>query len=126
MVRVWAPAGMAAAAMVIDSSARVVALNRQAEDLLSTPAGAMIGIPVGGVFSGASGIKTAQEAVMWGGTAGVAFDPCYHQACDTFANVNLVALDVNTDAVALATLTFAMNTSTVNGISGKGNFKAKP
>ena len=32
---------------------------------------------------------------LFGGTAGVAYDPCYHQACDTIANVNLTALDVN-------------------------------
>ena len=30
------------------------------------------------------------------------FDPCYHQACDTFANNNDHALDVNADAVAFA------------------------
>ena len=46
------------------------------------------GIPSGGLFTGAEGIKTADEAAIWGGTAGVAYDPCYHQACDTFANIN--------------------------------------
>jgi len=81
------------------------------------------GIPSGGLFTGAEGIKTAQEAALWGGTAGVAYDPCYHQACDTFANVNLGALEVNADAVAYATLQYAMSTSDVNGAKGKGNFK---
>jgi aminopeptidase Y len=81
------------------------------------------GIPSGGLFTGAEGIKTAQEASIWGGTAGMAYDPCYHQACDTFANVNLGALDVNADAVAYATLQYAMSTSDVNGAKGKGNFK---
>ncbi len=65
------------------------------------------GIPAGGVFTGAEGVKTAEEAALWGGTAGQAFDPCYHQACDTYANVNDAALDVNADAVAYATLHFA-------------------
>jgi len=82
------------------------------------------GIPAGGLFTGAEGIKTAEEAALWGGTAGVAYDPCYHQACDTYDNVNMAALDVNSDAVAWATLQFAMNTSTVNGVSGKGNFSS--
>ena len=82
------------------------------------------GIPAGGLFTGAEGIKTAQEAALFGGTAGVAYDPCYHQRCDTYANNNDTALDVNGDAVAYATLFFAMNTETVNGQRGKGNFKA--
>lgn len=66
------------------------------------------GIPSGGLFTGAEGIKTAEEAALWGGTAGVAYDKCYHQACDNFGNINLTALDVNADAVAYATLYFAM------------------
>jgi Zn-dependent M28 family amino/carboxypeptidase len=85
-----------------------------------------VGIPSGGLFTGAEGIKTADEAAMWGGTAGIAYDPCYHQACDTFANVNLHALDVNSDAVAYATLQFAMHTGVINGEKGKGNFKYDP
>jgi Zn-dependent M28 family amino/carboxypeptidase len=83
------------------------------------------GIPAGGLFTGAEGIKTAEEASLWGGTAGVAYDPCYHQACDTYANVNLTALDVNSDAVAYAVLQFAMNTQGINGKRGKGNFKGE-
>ena len=43
------------------------------------------GIPSGGLFTGAEGIKTAEEAATWGGTAGQPYDPCYHQACDTLA-----------------------------------------
>ena len=60
---------------------------------------------------------------MYGGTAGDQYDPCYHTACDTFANVSLTALDQNSDAAAFAILTYAMNTESVNGQSGKGNFK---
>jgi aminopeptidase Y len=81
-----------------------------------------VGIPAGGLFTGAEGVKTAEEAAIFGGTAGQPYDSCYHQACDTFANVNLTALDVNADAVAYATLLFAMNTESVNGQRGKGNF----
>jgi aminopeptidase Y len=80
------------------------------------------GIPSGGLFTGAEGLKTADEVPLWGGTAGVAYDPCYHQACDTFDNVNLFALDVNSDAVAYATLQYAMNTADINAVRGKGNF----
>lgn len=85
-----------------------------------------VGIPSGGLFTGAEGIKTAEEAALWGGTAGLAYDPCYHQACDTYANNNDQALDINADAVAYATLYFAMNTEAVNGVRGKGNFPPLP
>ena len=82
------------------------------------------GIPFGGLFTGAEGVKTAQQAATFGGTAGVSYDPCYHQACDTFANSNNDVLDLNSDAVAASTLKFAMSTQSVNGVKGKGNFQA--
>ena len=75
-----------------------------------------VGIPAGGLFTGAEGIKTPAQVGMYGGTAGQQFDPCYHAACDTFANNNNSILDVNSDAVAAATLTYAMSTATVNGV----------
>jgi len=66
-----------------------------------------------------------EEASLWGGTAGDQYDPCYHLACDNFDNISLQALDFNSDAVAAATLQFAMNTEVINGQKGKGNFKAR-
>jgi Zn-dependent M28 family amino/carboxypeptidase len=84
------------------------------------------GIPFGGLFTGAEGIKTDDEAEIYGGTAGEQYDPCYHLACDTFDNISLEVLDLNSDAVAAATLQYAMSTETVNGVKGKGNFKPKP
>ena len=80
------------------------------------------GIPSGGLFTGAEGLKTTEEAATWGGVAGQQYDPCYHLACDTFDNNNDYALDVNSDAIAFAVLQYAMNTSDVNGVPGKGNF----
>jgi Zn-dependent M28 family amino/carboxypeptidase len=76
---------------------------------------AAVNIPAGGLFTGAEGIKTPAQVGLYGGTAGQQFDPCYHAACDTFANNNDSILDVNSDAVAAATLTYAMSTATVNG-----------
>ncbi len=69
------------------------------------------GIPAGGLFTGAEVIKTPEQEAIWGGTAGEQYDQCYHLACDTFDNVSLEALDVNSDAVAASVLTYAMNTS---------------
>jgi Zn-dependent M28 family amino/carboxypeptidase len=83
-----------------------------------------VNIPAGGLFTGAEGIKTPQEAAIYGGTAGVAYDPCYHQACDDLTNVSIIGLDQMSDAIAHATLTYAMTTSDVNG-SGTASSKAK-
>ncbi|MEW2068344.1 M28 family metallopeptidase [Streptomyces sp. NPDC007346] len=65
------------------------------------------GVPVGGLFSGASRTKTAAQAQKWGGTQGQAFDRCYHSSCDTTANINDTALDRNSDAVAHAVWTLS-------------------
>jgi len=62
------------------------------------------GIPAGGLFSGAEGIKTEKEATLFGGTAGEAYDACYHSACDDITNVSTKALAELGDAAAHATL----------------------
>jgi Zn-dependent M28 family amino/carboxypeptidase len=85
-----------------------------------------VGIPAGGLFTGAEGIKTEEQAAIYGGTAGDPYDPCYHLACDTFDNINLEVLEQNSDAIAHAVMTFAMTTSAVNGTDkGKGLGKWK-
>jgi Zn-dependent M28 family amino/carboxypeptidase len=102
------------------------------------------GIPAGGLFTGAEGIKSEEEAAIYGGLAGVAYDPCYHSPCDsldpvadgadadtyaalnaayqgalevdgTISNLNKKALREMSDAAAHATLTFAQTTSAVSG-----------
>jgi len=73
------------------------------------------GIPAGGLFTGAEGIKTAAQAVIYGGTAGQPYDACYHAACDTTANINNVVYEQMLDAISHSVLTFAMTTSAVNG-----------
>jgi Zn-dependent M28 family amino/carboxypeptidase len=108
------------------------------------------GIPAGGLFTGAEGIKSADEAAIFGGVAGAAYDPCYHQACDALTydftgdvlnrgpiyaalndhyrmagNVNLDALEEMGDAIAHAILTYAFDTRTVNG-TGKGHPVSPP
>ena len=72
-----------------------------------------VGIPAGGIFTGAEGLKTPAEQALFGGTAGVAYDVCYHQACDTLANPNMTALDVNADAIADSVARFAFNTTAI-------------
>jgi Zn-dependent M28 family amino/carboxypeptidase len=77
------------------------------------------GIPAGGLFTGAEVIKTPEQEAIWGGTAGEQFDPCYHLACDDIDNIDLHALEVNSDLVAFAMLRFAYSTESVNGVPGK-------
>ncbi|WP_233513574.1 M28 family metallopeptidase [Micromonospora craterilacus] len=106
-----------------------------------------VDIPAGGLFTGAEGRKTAAEVALFGGLEGEAYDPCYHQACDSLTpvadgadaalyqalgkkyklkgNVNVFALDVNADAVATAVITFAFDTSAVNGVKSPGKSHGK-
>ena len=99
-----------------------------------------VGIPAGGLFTGAEVPKTAAEAALYGGVIGASYDPCYHQPCDNLTgagqdvalydalredydlvgNINTFALDVNADAVAAAVATFAFDTSTVNDVQAPG------
>jgi Zn-dependent M28 family amino/carboxypeptidase len=84
------------------------------------------GIPAGGLFTGAEVPKTPAQVAIWGGTAGAQFDPCYHLACDTFANNNNHALTVNADLIGFAVLSYSYSTQSVNGVPGQivpGNYR---
>lgn len=74
------------------------------------------GIPAGGLFTGAEVVKTEAQANKWGGIAGQAFDPCYHQACDNLGNVDRTALDNNSDALAFVLGSYAISTEDINGV----------
>jgi Zn-dependent M28 family amino/carboxypeptidase len=71
------------------------------------------GIPVGGLFTGADGQKSQAEATKFGGRAGAPYDPCYHRACDTLANVNAAALTRSAEATLHALRVFARDVSQV-------------
>ncbi|MFI0372256.1 M28 family peptidase [Actinomadura sp. 1N219] len=61
------------------------------------------GIATSFLSTGASATKSSAQAQKWGGTAGQAFDRCYHQACDAYpSNINTTALDRSADAIAWA------------------------
>ena len=98
------------------------------------------GIPSGGLFTGAEVRKSEDQVERYGGVAGASFDPCYHQACDSFTpiedgadaelyaqllasygdqlvgKVNTFALDTSADAIAHAAATYAFSTESVNGV----------
>ena len=71
------------------------------------------GAPAGGLFTGAEGIKTAAQAAIYGGVAGLAYDPCYHQFCDNITNINTTAFDQMSDAAATALVTFGFTKQAV-------------
>ncbi|MFE9562093.1 M28 family metallopeptidase [Streptomyces sp. NPDC006487] len=71
------------------------------------------GIPAGGTFTGAEGIKTPEQAKRYGGTAGAPYDPNYHGAGDTLKNIDLKAFDTNLDVIAHAVGTYATDLSSL-------------
>jgi Zn-dependent M28 family amino/carboxypeptidase len=138
------PAGSAAIEDVFESFFASRGLATKASDFTGRSdygpfIAAAVGIPAGGLFTGAEVVKTADDVAKWGGVAGASYDPCYHQACDhrrplrngadaalyaqleaeydLYGNVNRFALDVNADAVATAVITFANDTSPVNSLA---------
>ena len=83
------------------------------------------GIPAGGIFAGAEVTKQPYQVDLYGGTAGVPFDRCYHQLCDRLTNINNQGLAEHSDAAIHAILTFAETQSSVNGTGKGGSKKAK-
>ncbi|PSK60738.1 Leucine aminopeptidase 1 [Elsinoe australis] len=68
-----------------------------------------VGIPAGGLFTGAEVLKTPEEAILYGGEAGVAYDRNYHLVGDNFANLNAEAFLINTRAIADAVAKYAVS-----------------
>lgn len=85
-----------------------------------------LGLPTGGIFSGAETTKTSAQASKWGGTAGQAFDACYHRSCDTNTNLDLKALDVNVDAIGAMVWAYAAKDYGTTPPPAGGNLLANP
>ncbi|KAK4237591.1 hypothetical protein C8A03DRAFT_44565 [Achaetomium macrosporum] len=77
------------------------------------------GIPSGGLFTGAEGVKTADEAALFGGQAGVAYDVNYHKNGDTVANLALDAFFLNTQAIAHSVAKYALSWESLPPVEGK-------
>ena len=71
-----------------------------------------MGIPAGGLFTGAEGVKSSSQADKFGGESGQAFDPCYHQACDDIENLDNTMFLEMARAAAYATGEVAMKEET--------------
>ncbi|HEX6127646.1 MAG TPA: M20/M25/M40 family metallo-hydrolase [Candidatus Limnocylindria bacterium] len=60
------------------------------------------GIPIGGIFSGATEEVSEEQAAATGGSQGDPMDPCYHRSCDTVGNVDAERVAVYAQAAAAA------------------------
>nr|WP_307826879.1 M28 family peptidase [Streptomyces pactum] len=76
-----------------------------------------IGIPTSGYAMGASARKTSAQASKWGGTAGSAYDPCYHSSCDTTNNINATGLNRSVDGIAYTLWKVAVGGTAANDFS---------
>lgn len=65
------------------------------------------GIASSGLFSGADGIKTADEVEKFGGVEGVQYDRYYHTVDDTIENVSAESMDIFLPAIGFAAHTLA-------------------
>jgi Zn-dependent M28 family amino/carboxypeptidase len=79
----------------------------------------MAGVPAGGLFSGAEGDMSPEQAGLWGGTANAPFDPNYHKDTDTLDRVDRVALDINGGGVAYSVGFYAQDLGGRNGIPAR-------
>ena len=77
------------------------------------------GVPIGGLTAGSSQRKTEVQARLWGGRAGVAFDPNYRTARDIVDNINRDALSMLGSAAAFAVGTYAQSVEGANGVPAK-------
>ncbi len=77
------------------------------------------GIPAGGLFSGAEEIKTKEQAKIFGGTAGEAYDACYHLACDDIPNISKKALNQFGKAAADAVMNLARRPDDIRPSGGE-------
>ena len=64
-------------------------------------------IPVGGLYSGSSEIKTEEQANKYGGTAGQVCDPNYHTPNDVVNNLNYTIEEQMLKAIAYGVMTYA-------------------
>ncbi|MEV7396376.1 M28 family metallopeptidase [Aeromicrobium sp. NPDC092404] len=84
-----------------------------------------VGIPAGGLFSGAEGVKTPEQAAIYGGTAGEWYDPCYHQACDDITNLSTTAIDQLGDAAAHSVAALTLSKTGLYGDAKRKKVAAK-
>jgi Zn-dependent M28 family amino/carboxypeptidase len=79
----------------------------------------LAGIPIGGLTAGTNQRKSEVQARLWGGRAGLPFDPNYRTRLDDIDNVDRRALSITAPAVAFAVGTYAHSTDGANGVPAR-------
>jgi len=79
------------------------------------------GVPAGGPFSGATGIKTAAQAAAYGETAGDPYDDLINSPGDVIERINLNVLDDMSDAAVHGISWYAFRTPAQDGAKGPPN-----
>ncbi|MBO0681428.1 M20/M25/M40 family metallo-hydrolase [Mycolicibacterium sp. S2-37] len=74
------------------------------------------GIPSGGLFSGAEGEKSGEQADIWGGEANRPFDPNYHKKTDTVDKIDRTAQEIHGRGVGFTVALYAQDQRGRNGI----------
>lgn len=74
------------------------------------------GVPIGGVTTGSTQVKSPVQERLWGGKAGVPFDMNYRTGRDDLDNVDRRTLSITGPAVAFAVGTYAKSIEGVNGV----------
>ncbi|KAF2170012.1 hypothetical protein M409DRAFT_64397 [Zasmidium cellare ATCC 36951] len=83
------------------------------------------GVPAGGIFTGAEELKTEEEAALFGGEVGVAYDVNYHQAGDNYTNLNFEAFVTNTKAIAAAVAEYGSSFDSLSPRNATATVKAR-
>lgn len=68
-----------------------------------------VGIPSGGLDTGADDIKTEEDVEKFGGVAGIQADPNYHSAADNVTNLSLEAFEIMGKGIAHAVAFYGAN-----------------
>ncbi|MFT5456564.1 MAG: Zn-dependent M28 family amino/carboxypeptidase [Myxococcota bacterium] len=85
-----------------------------------------VGVPTGGLFSGASNNKTSSEADEWGGDAGVEYDVCYHQECDGMANLDVRLYEALARAGAAVATELALDAAPAGPPADRADWRTGP
>ncbi|QCQ92437.1 M20/M25/M40 family metallo-hydrolase [Rhodococcus sp. SGAir0479] len=83
-----------------------------------------VGIPAGGLFTGAEDRKTPVQAEQWGGEPDAPLDPNYHTPQDTVANLDRAALALNARAIGHGVGHYAQSVEGVNGVPPAGDARS--
>lgn len=80
-----------------------------------------VGIPAGGLFTGAETVKNSTRRSIFGGLANTPYDPCYHDYCDSIDNISVEALSPMVTAAYTVLTTLANNVELVKAVSNHRN-----